>query len=202
MSERASATETPVYAFKPSLLGSGVEFRLTPAALEFTAGSRNGRVFYRDIRRLRLSYRPTSVQSARYLTEIWPIGAGRLQIASTSRRTLMEAERHDAAYAAFVRDLAGRVAAANPAAEIAAGTLPLVYWPGVAVFAVLAVAMLMLAVRAVQTEQWAGAAIVIGFWAVFLWQIGLFFWRNRPRRCRGDDLPADILPTPPAPWRT
>jgi hypothetical protein len=58
-----------------------------------------------------------------------------------------------------------------------------------------------LAVRAVQVEQWAGAAVVGGFWLVFLWQIGNFFRRNRPRRLAGGDVPADVLPTPLPNWR-
>jgi hypothetical protein len=157
-------------------------------------GQRSGRIPYGDIRRLRLSYRPTSVQSSRYLAEIWPAAGPKLTVASTSRRTMIDADRHDAAYAAFVRDLAGRIARANPNTPIELGTLPLVYWPGLTVFAVLAIAMLVLAVRAVQVEQWGGTAVIVGFWALFLWQIGRFFWRNRPRACRGDDVPDDILP--------
>jgi hypothetical protein len=192
--EAQAEAQAHAYAYKPSLFRAAFEFRLTPSALEFTMGPRSGRISYGDIRRLRLSYRPTSVQSSRYLTEIWPAAGPKLSIASTSRRTMIDAERHDAAYAAFVRDLAGRVAKANPDAPIELGTLPLVYWPGLTVFVVLAIAMLVLAVRAVQVEQWGGTAVIVGFWALFLWQIGRFFWRNRPRHCLGEAVPDDILP--------
>jgi hypothetical protein len=134
------------------------------------------------------------VQSSRFLTELWSVSEAKLMIASTSRRTMMDADRHDAEYAAFVRDLAGRIAAATPVAVMELGTAPLVYWPGLVVFGVLALAMLVLAVRAIQVEQWGGTAVILGFWALFLWQIGRFFWRNRPRLCGGDALPVDILP--------
>jgi hypothetical protein len=200
MNDRAEA-DAHVYAFKPSLVRAPIEFRLTPAALEYTAGAQSGRIALRDVRRIRLSFRPTSVQSTRFLAEVWPAQGGKLQIASTSRRTMMDATRHDEAYAAFVRDLASRVAAANPEVELETGTLPLVYWSGLAVFVVLALAIAILAVRALQTEQWAGAAVVGGFWLVFLWQIGNFFRRNRPRRFAGGDIPADVLPTPLPNWR-
>jgi hypothetical protein len=195
MSEHVSGAEVHVYAFKPSLFRAAFEFRLTPTALEFTAGSRSGRIPYGDFRRMRLSYRPTSVQSSRFLTELWSVGEAKVTIASTSRRTMMDADRHDAEYRAFVHDLAGRIAAATPEAVIELGTAPLFYWPGLAVFGVLAVAMLVLAVRAVQVEQWGGTAVILGFWALFLWQIGRFFWRNRPRLCDGNAVPADILPS-------
>jgi hypothetical protein len=201
MNDGGTGNGPHVYAFKPSLFRGEHEFRLTPTELEYTAGSRSGRLFLRDIRRIRISYRPTSVQSSRFLTEIWPIGAAKLQIASTSRRSMLEGSRHDREYAAFVRDLAARVAAANPEAELEAGTLPIVYWTGLAVFVLLALAIATLAIRALQVEQWAGAAVVGGFLALFLWQIGTFFQRNRPRHFRGDSVPADILPTPPPNWR-
>lgn len=201
MSDSRAGTDAHVYGYKPSLVRAALEFRLTPTELEYTTGSQSGRVALRDVRRIRLSYRPTSVQSNRYLTEIWSTSGGKLQIASTSRRTMMDATRHDEAYAAFVRDLAARVAAANPAVELVAGTAPLVYWPGVAVFVVLALAIAVLAVRALQVEQWAGAAVVGGFWLVFLWQIGKFFRRNRPRHLAGGDIPADVLPTPQPNWQ-
>jgi hypothetical protein len=201
MNGHQTGPDTHVYSYKPSLVRAALEFRLTPAELEYTTGAQSGRIALGDVRRIRLSFRPTSVQSNRYLTEIWPAQGGKLQIASTSRRTVMDATRHDEAYAAFVRDLAARVVAANPAVELVAGTVPLVYWTGVAVFVVLALAIAALAVRALQVEQWAGAAVVGGFWLVFLWQIGTFFRRNRPRRLADGDIPADILPTPQPQWR-
>lgn len=200
MNASRAESDAHVYAYKPSLFRAPLEFSLTPAALDYTTGSQTGRVALRDVRRIRFSFRPTSVQSSRFLTEIWPAQGGKLQIASTSRRTMMDATRHDEAYAAFVRDLATRVAAANPTVELEAGTAPLVYWPGLAVFVALALAIAILAVRALQVEQWAGAAVVGGFWLLFLWQIGTFFRRNRPRRLIGD-IPADVLPTPLPNWR-
>lgn len=201
MNDTRSEADAHVYAYKPSLVRAPLEFRLTPASLEYSTGSQSGCVALRDVRRIRFSFRPTSVQSNRFLTEVWPAQGGKLQIASTSRRTMMDATRHDEAYKAFVGDLATRVAAANPAVELETGTLPLVYWPGLVVFVTLALAIAILAVRAFQVEQWAGAAVVTGFWLLFLWQIGTFFRRNRPRRFRGGDIPADVLPTPLPNWR-
>jgi hypothetical protein len=201
MNDSCGGSDAHVYAYKPSLFRAPLEFRLTPTALDYTIGSQPGRIALRDVRRIRLSYRPTSVQTSRYLAEIWPVQGGKLQIASTSRRTMMDATRHDEAYATFVRDLATRVAAANPTVEFEAGTSPLVYWPGLAVFVLLALAIATLAVRAIQVEQWTGAAVIGGFWLLFLWQIGTFFRRNRPRRFGGGDIPADALPTPLPNWR-
>ena len=47
--------------------------------------------------------------------------------------------------------------------------------------ALLAVAMAGLLVRALMTGEYAGALFLVGFAALFVWQIGGFIRRNRPR---------------------
>ena len=195
--ERPNGDESPsdpTYAYKPSLFGAPWQFRLAADALEWEAGSRQERVDYRNIRRLRLSYRPTSMQTHRFLTEVWPAVGGKLQIASSSWRSMVEADRHDAAYSAFLRELHRRIVAVRPDAMFEAGSPPLIYWPGLALFFGLGLALVILAIRALQVGQWAGAALIAGFFALFLWQIGTFFRRNRPRRYTGANLPSDLLP--------
>ena len=40
----------------------------------------------------------------------------------------------------------------------------------------------------------AGAALAAAFLAVYLWQLGTFFRRNRPGRYRPEAIPAAVLP--------
>jgi hypothetical protein len=54
--------------------------------------------------------------------------------------------------------------------------------------------MLGLVVRAIATHEFAGALFLVGFAALFTWQIGGFVWRNKPRLYSFDDLPAALLP--------
>jgi hypothetical protein len=49
-------------------------------------------------------------------------------------------------------------------------------------------------VRALQADARAGAAFVAGFLALFLWQGGNFFRRNRPGLYRPDAIPAALMP--------
>src|SRR4029077_12246713 len=60
------------YAYKATPLGAIWRFHLAPDAIEWEAGPRRGHLAYTDIRRLRLSFRPVSMQSRRFLAEIWP----------------------------------------------------------------------------------------------------------------------------------
>jgi hypothetical protein len=49
-------------------------------------------------------------------------------------------------------------------------------------------------IRAVATGEWAGALFLVGFGALFAWQIGGFVGRNRPRAYTFDRLPEALLP--------
>jgi hypothetical protein len=185
----------PAYAYKPSLLGAPFEFRLAADALEWRKGRHAGRTPYDGIRRIRLSFRPATMQNHRFLAEIWPANGPKLKIASTSWRSMMEQERLDAAYTAFLTELNRRVGAAGGRPLLQTGSPPLLYWPGVLLFIGVSLALAALIVRALQSQAWSGAAFVAAFLALFLWQAGSFFRRNRPGIYRADAVPAQVLPS-------
>src|SRR5262245_33282756 len=127
MDQRVSdpeVTDDPVYAYKASVMGAPFEFRLTATALEWSKGRYSDRVPYDAVRRLRLSYRPHTMQSYRFLAEIWTKGGPKLQIASTSVRGIVEQERLDSAYRDFVGELHRRIAATGASTEFRAGSPP------------------------------------------------------------------------------
>jgi hypothetical protein len=70
----------------------------------------------------------------------------------------------------------------------------LLYWPGLAIFAVGTLGLAALTVRALMVEAYAGAAFVAAFLGLFLWQSGNYFWRNRPSIYRPDALPKELVP--------
>jgi hypothetical protein len=183
-----------VYAYKPSLLGAPFEFRLAADALEWRKGRHAGRTPYDGIRRIRLSFRPATMQNHRFLAEIWPANGPKLKIASTSWRSMMEQERLDAAYAAFLIELSRRVGAAGGSSLLQTGSPALLYWPGVILFIGVCLGLAALILRALQSQAWSGAAFVAAFLALFLWQAGSFFRRNRPGIYRADAVPPQVLP--------
>ncbi len=54
--------------------------------------------------------------------------------------------------------------------------------------------MLGLLIRALTTGEFTGALFVIGFAALFTWQVGGFIRRNQPRTYSFDQLPKQLLP--------
>ncbi len=55
-----------------------------------------------------------------------------------------------------------------------------------------------LLLRALLTAEWTGALFLVGFAALFTWQIGGFITRNRPRRYSFGSLPDGCFPPQPS----
>jgi hypothetical protein len=184
----------PTYAFRPSLLGAGRAFRLTDDAIIWEVGNKSGRIPYRAVRRVRLAYKPVSMQLYRFVTEIWAADSPRLEIVSCSWKNLVEQERLDRPYAAFLRELHRRLAVAGTRVEYVQGRPALIYWPGLVLFVVVALLLAAAVVRALQVHAPGGAVFVAAFLALFLWQGGNFFRRNRPGRYSPQALPTELMP--------
>ncbi len=203
-------TSEIVYAYKASLMGGAWVLRLAPHALHWSIGALSGSVPYAGIRRVRLSFRPVTMQPYRFLAEIWGDRGPKISMASASWKSLTEQERQDEAYSLFIRALHERIAAAGGSPELKAGAFPLLYWPGVAIFAALCIMGVSLAVRSMELGEsaigqpidWGQKAAILVLVAMFfwlLWQMGSFFKRNMPRRYTLGAVPADLLPRPPKP---
>jgi hypothetical protein len=192
--DAADAAPDPYYVYRPSLMGAPFEFRLAGDAFHWRKGRIEGRASYDRIRRIRLSFRPATMQTYRFLAEVWPQGGPKLLISSTSWRSIIEQERLDDGYAAFLKELHRRIAAAGGPTVFEAGTSPLLYWPGVVIFVGASLGMAALTVRAVQVQAWGAAAFIGAFLTLFLWQAGGFFRRNRPVRYDPMALPEAVLP--------
>jgi hypothetical protein len=192
--DAATSGDILAYAYKSSLMGAPFELRLTPEALEWSQGRSKGRVPYERIRRIRLGYRPMTMQNYRFLGEIWPVDGSKLMIASTSWKSLVEHQRLDAPYRAFVTELCRRIGASGGRTIFQAGSPAVIYWLGVAVFVGASLALAGLVVRALQVAAWSGAAFIAAFLGIFLWQAGVFFRRNRPQVFRPEAVPEAVLP--------
>jgi hypothetical protein len=182
------------YAYKPSLVGAMSEFTLQDDAIEWDRAGSIVRVPYRDIRRVRLSFRPMTMQSHRFVAEIWAMSGHKLTVASCSMRSMFEQTRQDAEYNAFIGELHRRLAPFAAAIRFQSGSPLLLYWAGVVVIAALCFAAATLIVRSLEAETWLGAAFIAGMMAMFLWQTGGFLRRNKPGVYSPEALPGGALP--------
>jgi len=68
------------------------------------------------------------------------------------------------------------------------GIGPKTYGAGLVLLALVGIAISGLFTRAILTGEFPGALFLVGFAALFGWQIGGFMWRNTPRSYTIDDL--------------
>ena len=190
----ARGTSAVRYAYKASLIGAAHQFELTEQGLSWRIAGRSGLWPYADIATLRLSYRPVSMQSRRFRADIENADGAHLVILSTSWQTAALMAPQDRDYRAFMTQLHARMARAGSRAVLVGGLGPRVYAAAIICVTLVAIAMAGLLVRSIATGEWAGALFLVGFTALFAWQVGGFVTRNRPLAYSFDHLPKALLP--------
>lgn len=190
----AEAASVTRYAYKASLIGSAHRFALTEEGLSWQIGGRSGLWPYEEISAIRLSFRPVSMQQHRFRADVKHTGGGRIAILSTSWQTAALMAPQDNGFRAFIVELHARMAKAGSRAALTAGLGRTAYATTLAFLAVLTVAMAGLLIRALAIGEFAGALFILGFAALFAWQVGGFVRRNQPRNYRFDQLPPSLLP--------
>lgn len=186
--------EPVCYAYRASLIGSAHQFELTDAGLSWRIAGRAGVWPYADIGMVKLSYRPVSMQQQRFRADIDNAKGGRIAILSTTWQTATLVAPQGSDYRDFIIELHRRMQTAGSRAVLVGGLGPKTYTAALALLAFLAVSMVGLLLRALLTSEWTGALFLLGFAALFAWQVGGFITRNRPRRYSFDDLPDALLP--------
>jgi hypothetical protein len=101
----------------------------------------------------------------------------------------------DRPYRDFVQALHRRIIESDARPVLRAGSPPMLYWPGVIVFGAMGAAVpVMLLKTGSGDARWGGALIVVAVAGLFLWQLGNFFWRNRPTTYSAEAIPTTVLP--------
>lgn len=190
----AEAASVTSYAYKASLIGSAHRFALTEQGLSWHIGGRSGLWPYAEISAIRLSFRPVSMQQHRFRADITHTSGRRIAILSTSWQTAALMAPQDNGFRAFIVELHARMARAGSRAVLTAGLGRTTYAMVLAFLSVLTVAMVGLLIRALMTGELAGVLFILGFAALFAWQVGGFVRRNQPRAYTLAHLPKSLLP--------
>ena len=193
-SDLSNEAATSRYAYKAALIGAARQFDLTDEGFSWKVGGKSGVWRYADIATVRLSYRPSSMQPRRFRADIELGDRQRVTIFSTSWQTVTLMAPQDQDYTAFITQLHARMKRAGSKAALLGGLKSGLYIAGAAVVALVAISITGLLVRALATGEHAGALFLVGFAALFGWQIGGFMRRNRPQSYTFDQLPKELLP--------
>jgi hypothetical protein len=182
------------YAYRASLIGAAHQFELTDAGLSWRVSGKSDVWPYAGISSIRLSYRPVSMQAHRFRADIENSGGARLVMLSTTWQTAALMAPQDNDYRAFIAQLHGRMADAASKASLIGGLSPRIYSAALLLLTLVSLAMTGLLIRAIAIGEWAGVLFLLGFAALFAWQIGGFIRRNRPLAYTFDRLPEALLP--------
>ena len=193
-SEAAGQGAPISYAYKASLIGSAYQFELTDAGLSWRISGRSGVWPYADIAAIRLSYRPVSMQQRRFRADIDNAKGGRIAVLSTTWQSAALMAPQDQGYRVFVVELHRRLQQAGSKAALIGGLGRNTYAAALVLLVLLGAAMTGLLLRALWTFEFTGALFLIGFAALFVWQVGGFVKRNKPRSYALGDLPTELLP--------
>jgi hypothetical protein len=188
------ASEGVRYAYNASLIGAAHQFELTDEGLSWRIAGKSGLWPYAAISAIRLSYRPVSMQSRRFRADIDNISGGRIALLSTTWQTAALMAPQDQDYRIFITRLHQRIEQAGSTATLVGGLGPRIYAAAIVLLTLVAIAMAGLFVRAIATGEFAGALFLVGFAALFGWQIGGFIKRNRPQSYSFGHLPEALLP--------
>ncbi len=194
MAEAEEVVSAPSYAYKASLIGSAHRFELGDEGLVWHVARRSGLWRYGEIVAIRLSFRPVSMQQHRFRADLRHVDGGRIAILSTSWQTAALMAAQDNGYRNFILALHARMQSAGSRAVLTAGLGRSTYAAALALLAVLAVAMAGLLIRALVVGEFTGALFIVGFAALFAWQVGGFVRRNQPQSYSFDRLPPALLP--------
>jgi hypothetical protein len=182
------------YAYRASLIGAAHQFELTDAGLSWRVSGKSDVWPYAGIASIRLSYRPVSMQAHRFRADIENTGGARLVMLSTTWQTAALMAPQDNDYRAFIAQLHARMAEAASKATLIGGLSPRLYGTALVLLTLVSLAMTGLLIRAIAVGEWAGILFLLGFAALFAWQIGGFVRRNRPQTYTFDHLPEALLP--------
>lgn len=182
------------YSFRPSLIGAPSQFELTRDGLSWRVAGKSGVWPYASIAAIRLSYRPITMQSRRFRADLRNAGGQSFSIVSVSWQTAALVTAQDEPYRIFILELHRRIAEARSNPVLSAGLKLWVYALGLGGMGFVCVALAGLLVRALAIASYSGLLFLVGFAALFGWQIGGFLKRNKPRAYKLDAVPRDVVP--------
>jgi hypothetical protein len=185
---------TTSYSHAPRPVGGPVTFKLEGDRLIVDSGRKVHEVALGAVDQVRMTYEPRSFVQRAFQTRVRMRDGKTFSFSSINWKSLIEAERLDKDYRAFVRTLFDAIARANPEARFVAGR-PRWIWVGTAILAAASlIAMALFTWRAMQAGATAAALMGLVLALIGIWQLEPMVRLNKPRSFTPDEPPQDLMP--------
>lgn len=192
-----AATTGTTYAHSPRPAGMPVSFTIKGRKLVIDRMAQTIDVPLAEVVSMRVTYEPSSFAQSQLRTRLRLKNGPSVTLSSVSFRSVVFADRQDAQYGAFVRNLAQAIAKANPDAHFAAGR-PLAFWLAMIGSAlVIMAAIVLFIVYALGEGEMVAAGLGAVVAAIGVWQLEPLIRLNRPQPFSPDAPPETLVPLPP-----
>jgi hypothetical protein len=194
-----AVTSGTTYTHSPRPAGMPVSFAIKGRKLVIDRMSQTIDVPLSEVVEMRVTYEPSSFAQSQLRTRLRLRNGPSVTLSSVSFRSVVFADRQDAQYGAFVRNLAHAVAKANPEARFAAGrSLP--FWLAMVTSALVIMGSIVLfIVYALGEGEMVAAFIGAIVAAIGVWQLEPLIRLNRPQPFSPDTPPDTLIPPPAQP---
>ena len=185
---------TTTYSHRAKPYAQEAQFRLMPQHLAIEQGRRSGDFAYQDIVMIRLMYKPRNTTNEGYQAKIYRRDKRTAALTNLSWKSLVDMDRQDGEYRAFMLALIAKVYFTNPNVALEAG-MPRWLHSITAIAGIVAVlAMIVVTAQALRNGVYAAAVITSILALYFGWWSIRYLSRNRPRSFTANDIPQDVLP--------
>ncbi len=179
---------------KPRPVGFEIAYRIEGDTLVIDQTRKIERVKLGSIEQVRFSFQPNSLSTRGYRTQLRLVDGRTITFGNLSWRSMVDLDRQEAAYRAFVLRLAAAIAQANPACRFLAGK-PLPIWLIFAVIAFTAtLGMAAFAWMAWTRGETNAMLFTLFMFALAVWQIEPMVRLNRPRKLNSGEVPPELMP--------
>jgi hypothetical protein len=193
--DKPAEADPTVYRLRANAFVNPRLYRLTDDALTWEEEDKplDG-VFYDDIAEIRLAFAPTRFATNRYRAQIIFRAGGMAELFNTDYQGIGNFPEQNEAYAAFLRELHRRVAAAGKATVFRMGNSPLGYAMNILltvfIFAMIALAFVLLTMFGL---VWI-AAVKLAILLYFIPTLIRYIRRAKPAAYDPLAVPAEVLP--------
>jgi len=196
MSKTTDAAPGTTYSHAPRPAGMPVAFAIKGRKLVIDRMGQTISVSLSEIEEMRVAFEPRSFAQSQLRTRLKLANGPLITLSSVSFRSIVFAERQDAQYGAFIRNLAQAIAKANPKARFAAGrSLP--FWLAMVTSGLLLMSAIVVFIAyALNQGEMAAVAIGVLVAALGVWQMEPLIRLNRPKPFSPDDPPVALVPKP------
>ncbi len=184
----------PSWRQRPKPVGFEIAYRLDGDELVIDSTRKVDRVKLGAIEQVRFTFDPGNISGRGYKVRLTLTDGKRITFGNLSWRSMVDVERDDPRYRAFLEKLCPAIAAANPKCVFVAGKPTALWLAFTTITAVSLLGMAAFALFAFSQSRYPAMWISLGLLAATIWQMEPLVRLNAPKALATGEVPAWLVP--------